>query len=471
MASFTSILPGVNTKQNRDGFSGPGVYRIVPCGQRESALKVFNTDDVRVVELNLDDSTQRWTIEQWGENFFKLFVESPAFPGKVLALEAFPRDGVAKPRPGAGINNKDQLWKLEHVDHEGCNFVRFSCESQSRGLVFLQVLPDGNGLSLVTESTPAGQLFRLDRLDKRTAKLGFPGPGKYRIQSMSPHAVGKVLEAFPKHNEIRPRDPPSKDGPDNIDQLWNFVDQGDYFRITCLTAKDQHVALEAFPRDNMVRPRDENPTAQDQWWNISELGDGKTIKISCQSKSRGLVCLELPQGGTFCTVGVPSTSLTQNFSLIPLFEPPKAFNGPGAYRIMNARSLSFLEAFPQQQLIKLQPSSTALDQRWNIERVATCPEDGDMFKIQCNSKSGGLIAWEAFPRDDCVRPQPATSKANQDQLWYIEELGDGLHIRIFCCTNSRGKVYLEVPLGLPHVTVRAGCENPGQLFRLERLGI
>lgn len=477
MASFQSIHTGVSISKT-GGFQGPGLYRIMPYASNDKALQVTGPDDIRITTLNLQDPTQRWTIEQWGSDTptrYKLFVQSNALAAKTVALEAFPRDNTVKPRiPSLSLTeNQDQFWMIQVMEGNLEGLIKLCCASNSRGVVFLESSSEDERVLLKeSDALSTNQLFRVERLDQRTMKLGFPGPGKYRIQSLSPHAQGKVLEAFPKHGEIRPRDLPPKTAPDNPDQHWVFIDQGDYLRIVCHTAKNEDVAFEAFPRENMVRPRQEKPTEADQWWRVTELGDGKTVKLSCLSKSRGLVCLDLPQDATHATVAPPSTSLTQHFQLIPFFEPPKAFNGPGSYRITNARSSLALEAFPQQNMIKLVPTSAAMDQRWVIEKIATSAEDGDMLKISCHTRNAGLITWEAFPRDDVVRPEPVGIKQqDEDRIWYIEELGDGIHIKIFCYSKSRGKVYVEAPIGFPHVTVRCPSENPGQLFRLEGLGM
>jgi hypothetical protein len=467
MASFAPIHPGVNI-QIPAGFQGPGLYHIKPYGPgKDSTLQAVGVDDARFLGISLQEATQRWVVEQWGDNRFKLFVDALALSPRICALEAFPRDELAKPRPPK--SDQDQLWIIENVENNPNGLVRVSCETKSRGLIYLEANNDMVTLKNLDALSP-NQLFVFERLDQRTLKLGFPGPGKYQISSLAPHAMGKVLEAFPKHDQIRARDPPGSGAAENIDQHWNFEDQGDFFRITCYTAKNQDVAMEAFPREHSVHPRPSKQTEPDQWWQITELGDGKTIKISCKTKSRGLVCLELPEG-SHLTVSPPSSSLNQNFQVIPLFEPPKAFSGAGIYKIVNARCGLSLEAFPQQQVIKVMQTSHAMDQLWRIEKVAVSAEDGDMFKIQCNTKNCGLVSWESYPRDDVVRPVPSVAgKYDQDLIWYVEELGDSIHVKFYCYSKSRGKVYLEVPLGFPHVTVRGQSENPGQLFRLERVG-
>ena len=492
MSSFAPFHSAVKV-QHPDGFSGPGLYHILSSSDSEKALQVYGPNDCRITALDMNEVKQNWTIDQCEPQRYKLFVESFSINGKLLALEAFPDDGVAKPCPPAHpisdgsdpdhqVHHNHQLWRIEQIPlNDGQVMVRFACETNTRGLLCLQISDGSNGgkpdqrLSLHPPDIeiPRSQLFSLDRLDQRATKVNFLGPGLYRIQCMAPHSFGMVLEAFPRTKEIRPRDLV----PDNSDQHWNFVDHGDYFRINCFTAKKQHIAMEAFPRDRRVKSVPENSSQQDQYWQVVELGDGERVKLICKSKSRDWVCIGLPIGASCCVVEPSTSSPTQHFKLIPLFPRPKAFHGSGAYRIKHSRTGLFLEAFQQQTraasgegnpvIVKLQPTSPTMHQDWLIDQVATSVADGDMYKINCKTKFSGMVTWENCPWEDLIRLKPCQGT---DQLWCFEEIGDGLHVRIFCVTEQYGKLYLEVPMGFKHATLRTPSNNLGQLFFMELLG-
>ena len=158
--------------------------------------------------------------------------------------------------------------------------------------VMEQVFSDPNVRSAINQTNPqlqkdldaimAAQKKAEERYEREVRPIT---PGRYKIYCYTQSKGLRYLEAWPQDGFVRP----SVES-DSQDQIWHLsIYAGDYI-FSCKTANCGEKNMEAFPKTDEVKPRDPNKSDRDQRWKIRRFDGG--FKISCDTQNCGTRYLE-----------------------------------------------------------------------------------------------------------------------------------------------------------------------------------